>query len=436
MKTGPVAYGLLLVAALAFAYQTWTREKTVDPKTGDYVVWAHSVDSFESLLYDSEQKSVRIERRSDDHGQYLWGEVKRSRKVPKKPKPKKTPGADAGADSSTPPEPEPPPEDEIITTTREFPIGEIGKKVLESFSTLRALRELGVIDEDRKEEYGLSESKDNLTVFFKGGTSRSLIVGKRVFSGSDRYVMDPESSKAWVIATAIMRHIDGAESALSLKKLHLYEDKEVAKVTVKTNNGDKTLIKGEEANPKGKGKKITWADSATPDESDLMLANFLSRAGKLKAIEYDPKLDATSLDKAVSFHYMDASGAEIGYLEVYRKMPDLDAKPEPGKSLRKPVIEYYIRTELTRVLGKVGRLNAERVDQDLADLFGVEVPKLPTPPAVPKPTPTDKEATTPGGPGPHGEKTPALPGNIVPGKTKSATAKKATDKKAPAKKTP
>jgi hypothetical protein len=113
----------------------------------------------------------------------------------------------------------------MVTSTREFPVGKEGRDVVASLSHLRALKDLGKLSDQQKEEYGLTDSKENLTVFFKGGKQRSLIVGERVFGGSDRYVLQADSGKGYVLShSEILRHIDGAETSLGLKDLHRFQE--------------------------------------------------------------------------------------------------------------------------------------------------------------------------------------------------------------------
>lgn len=415
-KIGPIAHGVLLIAALAFGYQTWQRDKEVEPKTGTIALWDEPVASFQSLQYDEENKSVRIEVRGEGDDEYLWGIVKTSRKAPPKPKkpaPKKPEQDDNKDDDATSSEDdsadgddaEAEPEPELITTTREFPVGDAGAEFRVSISKMMALRDLGKLSEDKKQEYGLSEGVDNLTIFFKSGKQRTLIVGKRVFGGSDRYMVDPETGKGYVLSSLIMNKITGAEHSLGLKKLHDFEDEELGQVTVKTAAKERTMLKTE-IDEAGK-KKTQWADKDEPLKADLTLANFLDRVDKLKPSQYMPEQDPASMMKVATLNYKDKSGKDLGYLELYRKEPaeeeegDFDAvNPKPKQ---KPQPEYFIKTARTRVLGKVSKLSAERVHQDLAEMFGAEpVPASPEP-ETPTPAPGPMPGNPHGGPpGPHG----------------------------------
>ena len=91
MRIGPIAHGALLVAALGFAYQTWTRDKSEAPKVGTDTVWNEALADFEAFAYDGENKSVRVERRGEGSDTYYWGQVTRTETKKKKRVPVKGP---------------------------------------------------------------------------------------------------------------------------------------------------------------------------------------------------------------------------------------------------------------------------------------------------------------------------------------------------------
>jgi hypothetical protein len=426
MKRGPMVHGVLLVAALLWAYQTYTREDTAEPKTGEFQVWSH--DSVQAIAFESERRSVRVEHRRDDKGaEYLWGVVVRTTPKPTPPKPPVPAGGDAGP-AARPPEPE------METKTQEFPVGEAGEELIKNFKELRALRNLGPLSDEQKKDFGVADSKDSLTVSFGGKASRSLIVGGRVYGGSDRYVLDPDSGRGYVLSAEVLRSLEGAEASLRLRELHAYKDEKVARAAVELEGGKRRELvkkpakdgKAEAAEADMAGKPAEWADAAAPDKVDQTLANFLDRVGRLVPIDYDAKVQPSALSRLVVLRYRDDKGKDLGYLELYRSSPKATpaaaepgkpatpagAPTEPGKPATPagaaaqpgkpatppadphghqhgedghdhgtppaspeagkppaPEVEYYIRTEQTRVLGKVSKLSAERVEQDLKELF-------------------------------------------------------------------
>jgi hypothetical protein len=548
MRVGPIAHGALLVAALVFAYQTWTREKAEDPKAGTVTVWQESMDDFQAFAYDGDKKSVRVDKRTEGGHSYLWGQVTRSEEKAKPRKPVKAPDeAEAGGDAhgghgghgapggrgaapgghgappgaapgghgsvpgmpgptpskaggatkgepgkaapsksapaksgagagsstrppaqspsphhagtdqpgepaapakqTTPAKPATPPaakqatpaspakpagsgaptgesgdpaaesesaegesaegeaegEDEggeaapapepTMSKAKEFPVGKAGQQLVENLVHLRALRELGVLTDKQKEDYSLAESKENLTVFFKGGKQRSLIIGARVFGGGDRYVMNADNGKGYVLSNSeIMRHVDGAENALGLKNLHRFQEEAeepavdphdpkapkkrdrypgVGEIEVETPSGKRNLVRNDQADPQSGGTKIGWADKQKPGESDMTFANFLSQIERLKPVDYDPQLDVSKLTKILTVRYRKAGGAVMGTFELYRKEGAVTPEVEPSEETKSQnQSEFYVKTELTRVAGKVSRMAAERVAEDVPQLFG------------------------------------------------------------------
>ena len=131
MRKGLVAHGALLAVALLAAYQTWTRDKTIKPKLGDVTLMSMAVDSIDLITLQQDLKQVKVERRADATGSYLWATVIRT------PPPPKVPEMPEDAVSS----PDAPPA--IQPSTREFPVGKDGSTWLEKVAPLRALRDLG-----------------------------------------------------------------------------------------------------------------------------------------------------------------------------------------------------------------------------------------------------------------------------------------------------
>lgn len=482
MRIGPAVHGALLVVALLLAYRAWTAEEETEQTAGEYIVWNESPESFESLSFKTENKDVRIERRKDKTGSYLWGKVTRTRKkvtrpdphggmhghgapgatdkdgdakkddakkddakkdgakpkvdkvklkpktdaakkkaapkttkttktdaakasqndpipqakpkaAPAKPKaapakPKAAPapkkdapkagekpkddhgaaGGPAGeaADATATKAAKPEAKSSTETTVREFPIGEAGEDFVAKFSQLRALRELGVVSDDAKIEYGLDDTTDRLTVTF-AGKERTLLVGDRVFGGSDRYVLDETSGKGYVLASDVMRLIDAAETALGLKSYHAFDEVEdLRRLSVEASGTTTELVRLdlEEDEDGKKTKRTTWARADSENIEDVTMANFVDRVSKLRPVEYLPDLDPATLTKLARFSYQDDAKKELGYMELYKGPGDEPARP--GAPARD---EYYMKTEVTRTLGRVSRLTAERVDQDLSEII-------------------------------------------------------------------
>jgi hypothetical protein len=214
-----------------------------------------------------------------------------------------------------------------------------------------------------------------------------------VFGGGDRYVLHSESGKGYVLSNSeIMRHIDGAENSLGLKVLHSFQEEpespdspadpkgpkpkrdkypDVAQIEIETPTGSRTVVRYEQADKETGGTMLGWADKKKPGEADMTFGNFLTQIERMKPVEYDPSLDASSLTKVMTLRYTKEGGQSMGTFELYRKDPPVTPELQPAEDSKKVnQVDYYVKTELTRVLGKVGRMSAERVTEDLPQLFG------------------------------------------------------------------
>lgn len=345
LRKGPVVHGALLVVALGLAYQTWTRDKSAKPKVKMVDVWSGAPGAVERITYETERRKLEIERRSDAGGAYLWATVTTTTTA-KPPKPPVT--ADAG------------PEDTVSTTddtptvtVQEYPVGEEGEKLLAQVAPLQAVRDLGPLTDERKKDYGLEAPKTKLIVRI-GGASREMVVGGPVYGQDHRYALDPTTQKVYVLPGDLFKPL-GSDPTLREKKLHAFDVAEVTAVMVEAGGKSRQLSRRP---GQASGAPATWADAATPAQPDQTLANFMDRVDALAVVEYVPKLDEAGLEPVLTVEYKKGS-AVAGRLELVRK-PSATA----GQ------FDYYVRTERTRVRGKVNPQAAQRVEQDLAAILG------------------------------------------------------------------
>lgn len=95
MKSALVHAALLLVM-LVYGYHTWTREKVeTAAQFGDVVLWSQAETDLASITYQTEKKSVKLERRGTGADAYWWGiETKTEPKPKPLPPLPPPPGAD------------------------------------------------------------------------------------------------------------------------------------------------------------------------------------------------------------------------------------------------------------------------------------------------------------------------------------------------------
>ncbi len=387
---GALIHGVLLAVMLVYGYRTWTRDKTVHQDHGEVVLWDKSTDDLVSLELKSDKRDVKIERKTAGADNYWWGT---DTTIDRKPKPKT---ADAGsaagsAGSAGSADGSGVGSAEMIETrkTKEFPLGDAGDKMLAVWTGARAMRDLGVPSDDQKKEFKLVDSKSSLTVTFKDG-AHTFVIGGSPFGGGDRYAMDLGTGKAYVISKDLVSGLEVGETSLHLVDPRGFDPTKLDQVTIEA-GGKSKVIARIQTGVEGQQVK-TWGDPETK-KADQTIANFIDNANNLRPTEYKPDVTLASLTQIVKLSFRDEHGKALGWIEVFKRDKPVDpAVPVNPANPPKPVTEYYLMSEKTRVPALLKKEQAERTDQDVITVFSDHPLELP-----PKP---------PGGP--HG-------GNFKPG---------------------
>lgn len=427
---GALIHGVLLAVMLVYGYRTWTRDKSVRPDMGSVVLWDRSENDLVSIEYKADKKIVKLERKGSGGDAYWWGSETTIETRPKATPPGAGSGSagsaatgsgsagagsgSAGAGSGSAAKPPPVEEEEIGRKTREFPLGDAADKLIKAYAEARALRDLGQLNDKTKEEDKLVDTKTLLTVTFKDG-ARAFLVGGSVFGGGDRYILDKQSNKAYVLSRDLVSSLEIGESSLHLLDPRGFDANKVEQVGIEAGDRKKTFARVMSGGTEGQQVK-TWGDPETK-KGNQTAANFIDNANQLRPTEYASNLDPKTLVPVVRLTYKDDRGAVLGTLALYKhekagELPpgqDLDpANPPKGE------IEYYVVTEKTRVPGLVRKDTAQRTEQDIETVFSNKPPPEPAqgsnavhpdprnpfkggavPPPQPAPAPTTPPAPAP-----------------------------------------
>jgi hypothetical protein len=308
MRKGPIIHGILLIGALLFAYQTWTREETVEPITGEIVVWSVPPEQLKGIMFQADGREIHVERRTDDQGPYYWGSDERIIEQylpPDKNKP------DAGPGPRTPEQPV------KASTKREFMVGEKGDELFQNLTELRALRTLGKLDDEQKKLYELTEKTQTVSVIHDGG-KHSLVLGGKVFGSGDRYALNPDTGEGYVVSQVVTRDLANGEAGLRLAKLHNYDDDEVGKAVIEVKGQKRTMLRTKVTNESGRETR-TWADATTPGKPNQTMANFLRNVEMLKPARFVSDVDLSRAERVVRVEYQTAAGEPLGWVELYQQ---------------------------------------------------------------------------------------------------------------------
>jgi hypothetical protein len=251
--------------------------------------------------------------------------------------------------------------------TREFPLGDAGDKLVKNYLAARALRDLGTPTAESKKDYKLDEAKSTITITFKDG-KRSFLVGGSVYGGSDRYVVDEQSGKAYVLSKELISGLEVGESSLHLTDPRGFDVNKIASVTIEAGGKSKTAVR---VTAGAEGQQVkTWGDPATKKPNQT-IANFIDNANNLRPTEYSATTKVgPSTPEVVKLTYKDEHNAVLGTLTLYKheKAPADNAEVDIANP-PKAQTEYFIMTPRTRVPAVVRKDTAERAEQDVPTVF-------------------------------------------------------------------
>lgn len=332
-----IFHGLLLLAALGLAFQTWTRVGPEGAIPGSVVLWNASPDDVETLSFQALGVDVTLERRQDPHGPYFWGTVVRDRSIF---------GPNVGIDASDP----------MASTARfdtvGFLVGEDGRRLIESFARLRVLRDLGRVSDEQAAEYGLASAEGSL-VLQTGRARRELIVGDPVWETSNRYVSDPETGRTYVVDARPIVDLESAErTLLERRPLDLSYDA-IERVTLRWPSGERTMVREQSTNP----STAAWAPIDQPTQPDHAFTDVMNLLAQPSIVDYAADLDPVALTEVAGLEYYDRGGRSVGYLQFFQSEADVEA------------VEFYVRSSLTRSLASIYQFTGENIRRQLEELF-------------------------------------------------------------------
>jgi hypothetical protein len=231
---------------------------------------------------------------------------------------------------------------------------------LGGFCPWKALRSLGDLGGEKREEFGLAEPAESLILELASG-ERTFQIGGTTFGPKDRYVADDETGEVFLVAGQGLQELLRPKSRFKEGSLHTFQAKEVARVKLRAGQREKELVRpvSEE------GKEQGWADSRSPEETKDLYRNWISKLFALRPTDYVRSLDGeedggciapphSAQELSLTFH---SRKQEIGFLTVYK------GTDEKGDAT------YYACSEHSEIVVKVPKTQAETLLTDLEDVL-------------------------------------------------------------------
>lgn len=305
-------HAVLFCVAVVGAVLTWSREISVAEVANIILIWEHDSTEVVSVHYQTPALDLRIERRTDQAGDFLWGLETRG------------------------------PEH---ADTLEFPVGPLGRGLVNEIANLRTLREMGTLSPDMMATLGFEGSTSRIELGLRDAR-RELILGDSVFGGTERYAYDTATGAGYVLTREVMQKLATGEGAVRERLLHHFAVDEVASVRVELAGRQRTMRAGEEAD------EWTETDGGRPD---VAFGNFMQRVENL-AIAGFGLLPSPGSVMLLRVDYLDDDGELLGFMELIR---DDSQERDP----------YFVRSKTTRIPARAVGTLAQRVEDGVSGIF-------------------------------------------------------------------
>jgi len=367
-----IVYAVLLAAALAAAYLSWTDEPDTSVSEG-VVVADFPAEDVERIEYSAPDKELSVTAKSDDGDRYWW--VEATRQVDTSPPDRRSPhgrgrsaggpdagsadagspdagGGDATADAGRPGanregasrEPETTTEREIYRASSVF------DRFLDDISPLRARRKLPEPDEQRRRAYGFDGETKKLVVT-AADDSHTFTIGNHTYGRQHIYLRDEASGDYFVVEAGVIGPFKFDETRLKEQRVMAEGEKQLTSVAVSSDGRSVELFRHNRDDPSA----AYWSfgeDAKTREETAQAWID------KLLRVQIKRYVDAERPDDLQPrlVVRLEPTDGETTSIEFFERETDQGT-------------EYFARSDYTKMPVELKRSSASTLIADLPTLF-------------------------------------------------------------------
>jgi hypothetical protein len=340
-----VHFGVFVAAsAVAFAAARKPRD---EGKPLEVELWSAKPEAVAGIHYKAAKVEVHLTPQSDARGRYSIGKVTKTVDPPKTA-PQPTPDEEGITPVVAP---EPVPEAKPTIENESFVGVKEAIELFDRVATLRAVRSLGKVSEERLKEFGLTGDETGELTLDVAGTSHVFTVGERTPGGGDVYAQDKQSGAVYVLPGDLAKDVELADNRLMERDLLTPpDDKEVGKVVLSHGDKSRAVVHSTES-------PSFWTDESTPQGKNETLTNWMKKFERLRATEYvegePPGIETLAVAK-----FSTLGGEDLGQIEFAKQTPAGEDRPR-----------YLARTPQTRWWTVVLSSTASELAADLPSMF-------------------------------------------------------------------
>lgn len=341
-----VVHGLLALAGMMFAYQTWTRDEEREPPPGEVTIVECEPSRFVSFSLENSQRKLLFKPKMLAGEKSYWFTIKT--KQTKKVDSNNT-ASDNTTDKSGDVPTEPPTKPETFRANQKF------SEFLEWLVPFRAVRSLGKNAKALNKEF--EDEKEAMKIQLQcAGRKHTFEVGSSTYGIGNQYIRNTLTKEYFLIPGKVVRNLNSAKYRFMQKKLHNFELSDVDEALIKAGSKTLKLLHKNHSDP----QNAIWVDANAPDRRNQLYSNWFSQVIKMTAQEYLPfgdqpgsELDTASGDaeSLLSIQYFH-EGKLLGELHMVRINTDKE--------------HYYARTETTHCWVKTPSSIGKLVAQDIS----------------------------------------------------------------------
>ncbi len=315
----------LFFVASAVAFAAARRPKE-EGKPLEVELWEAKPEAVTRVYFKDSTREVVLSPQSDAHGRYLVGKVT---KTTKSVKPAAQPVGDAGVGTVLAPEPAAEPDK---TEVESFVGVKEANELVDEIASLRAVRKLGTVAEDKLGDFGLTGEKLAEISFEVNGTTHEFVVGGRTPGGGDVYVREKTSGQVYVMSGDVTRAVELADNRLMERELLTTpEGKEVAKVTLTQGDKSRALVHSTDA-------PSFWTDEAAPADKNETATNWMKKFERLRANSY-VEGEVGDVELLVTATFTGQSGETLGRIEFAKQ--SVAGAEQPRYLARSPQTRWW-----------------------------------------------------------------------------------------------
>lgn len=255
-----VVQGALALAALGAAYVTWQRPKET---VGDATVTVLDATKakLERVRYEDARAAIELSK-AKEKDRYLLTQQTFVVKPPPAPLALDGGSADAGITVVQAPEEKPKPPRTVLA-------GERADKLFERFAPFEAVRALGKLPQEKRQEVGLEGAERKLTLTV-GGTPKVYRVSRPDTGSVGTYLLDEASGDVFLLSGTVFAELEPSSQALVERRLHAFKAAEVDELEVSADGKQKAFVQKDAEIP----QTTKIAPKSAPDKPDELVKNW------------------------------------------------------------------------------------------------------------------------------------------------------------------